>query len=86
MLAIVASAAHSVAVPGQGTWETTLHARDIAGRSLGSLSDREAVFYYDAALDITWLRDWNFSAGDGSSGLKKWADAVGWADNLIVGD
>ena len=41
--------AHSLGIPGQGTWETTLEGRDLDGNP--------ATFeaYYDTVLDITWL-------------------------------
>ena len=44
---------HAIGVTGQGTWETTLQARDLDG----NLSTAEA--YYDTDLDITWLADAN---------------------------
>ena len=50
------SAAHAVPVPGQGTWETTLQARDIDG-------DGTVDAWYDTALDLTWLADANAGAG-----------------------
>lgn len=42
------------AVPGQGTWETTLLPRDV---------DRDGTVdaYYDTELDITWLADGNLA-------------------------
>ena len=39
---------HAAAVPGQGTWETTLQARDIN-------HDGTVDAYYDTALDVSWL-------------------------------
>lgn len=79
-------------ISGQGTWETTLKARDIGGNPLASLSDASAVFYYDTALNITWLRNWNAGAGssfdNGSSttdGRMTWNNAVAWANALTVG-
>lgn len=45
------ASAHAVAVSGQGTWETTLQARDLDGDA----STIEA--YYDTILGITWLAD-----------------------------
>jgi hypothetical protein len=87
-LAPVATAAP---VSGQGSWETTLQARDIGGNPV-ALDAAGAVFYYDTALDITWLRNWNASAGssfdNGSSttdGRMTWSNAVAWANALTVG-
>lgn len=56
-------------VPGQGTWQATLQARDI---------DRDGVAdaYYDTELNITWLRDWN------ANGPMVWEDATRWANSL----
>jgi hypothetical protein len=62
---------HAAPVPGQGTWESTLHGRDIDGN--GSTDA-----YYDSALNVTWMADWN------SSGLIVFEDALAWAANLTV--
>lgn len=39
-------------IPGQGTWESTLQARDLTG-------DNVADAFYDSVLNITWLADAN---------------------------
>ena len=65
-------------VPGQGTWETTLKARDIQFNAV-TLDDPGAAFFYDQTLDITWLRNWNIK------GAMTWNQAVAWVDNLFVG-
>lgn len=57
-------------VSGQGTWESTLLARDLDG-NLGT-----AEAYYDTVLDITWLADANIA------GEMTWADAKTWAAGL----
>ena len=49
------SVANAAAISGQGTWESTLQARDLDG----NLSTAEA--YYDTALNITWLADANYA-------------------------
>ena len=41
-------------VSGQGTWETTLEARDLN-------DDGQADAYYDSELDVTWLADANLA-------------------------
>ena len=71
LTALPLSPAQAAAVPGQGTWETTLEARDINGDSVVDA-------YYDTALDITWLADWNVN------GLQNWDAAVAWAAGLNV--
>ena len=67
-----AAAAQALGVPGQGTWETTLQARDI---------DRDGVTdaFYDTALNITWLRNANIN------GPANWDSANTWASTLVVG-
>ena len=45
--------AQSAAVSGQGTWETTLQARDVDANGVVDA-------YYDTVLDITWLADANY--------------------------
>ena len=49
---ICAGTAQAVPVSGQGTWETTLQARDING-------DMIVDAYYDSTLNLTWLANWN---------------------------
>ena len=71
LTALSISSAQAAAVPGQGTWETTLQARDINGDSVVDA-------YYDTALDITWLADWNVN------GQKDWDTAKAWAAGLDV--
>lgn len=66
------TAVHAQAISGQGTWETTLQARDV-----GNTGTTNA--FYDTALGITWLRDANVN------GAMDWATANSWANNLTVG-
>jgi hypothetical protein len=68
-----------VPVSGQGTWETTLKGRDINGNATDA-SSSSAVFLYDTALNVTWLRDTK-AIGD----RMIWSDANNWANNLVVG-
>lgn len=91
---------HAAAVPGQGTWETTLQGRDLDGDAANGF---EA--YYDTVLDITWLADANYAAtsgytsasnggkapgseydsnGFGTDGSMGWDAAMTWATNLNV--
>lgn len=69
----------AVPISGQGTWETTLKGRDIHGHAV-ALNDAKAAFFYDASLDITWLRDWNANDGPAS-----WYYGTTWADELSIG-
>lgn len=84
--ASISPAAWAVGVPGQGTWETTLQARDADG-------DGTADGYYDTVLRITWLANANALAGtafdasefsSASDGRTDWANAVAWAAQLNV--
>jgi hypothetical protein len=52
---VISMPSNAALVYGQGTWETTLQARDMDGNT----STIEA--YYDTVLDITWLADANYS-------------------------
>lgn len=88
--------ASAVAVSGQGTWETTLQARDING-------DGKTDAYYDTSTNLTWLADANlvktsdykFSYPGGyypqpdydplPSGAISWNAALDWAYELNVG-
>jgi MYXO-CTERM domain-containing protein len=53
LMAFVIPQARASAIPGQGTWETTLKPRDLDG----NLATIEA--WYDTDLNITWLADTN---------------------------
>lgn len=70
--------AHAAGVSGQGTWETTLLGRDI-NRNAVAATDASAVYLYDTALNVTWLRDADVS------GAMDWDTATNWADNLNTG-
>lgn len=63
--------AHAVPVPGQGTWETVLHARDLNG-------DQQPDAWYDSSRDRTWLADAD------PLGLVTWWQARDWAATLVV--
>ncbi len=69
---IAASPAVASPVSGQGTWESTLQARDLDGDSVIDA-------FYDTALDVTWLANAN------ANGEMVWPDANTWAANLVVG-
>jgi len=58
--------AQAVPVSGQGTWETTLQARDLDGDFANG-----AEAYYDTSQNITWLADANYykTVGKSSTGL-----------------
>ena len=66
-------AAQAVPISGQGTWESTLQARDFDAHT----STIEG--YYDTLLDITWLA--NASAGSPS---MPWDAANAWAAGLNI--
>jgi hypothetical protein len=64
-------ASHAVGISGQGTWETTLQARDLDG----NLTTAEA--YYDTVLGITWLADAYYPRT-----AMHWGVSNAWAANL----
>lgn len=76
----LASSFGAVADPvfGQGNWETTLQGRDIGGNAVDADS-AAAVYLYDSALNITWLRNGNLT------GELSWATASQWANDLVTG-
>jgi hypothetical protein len=53
-LALATLPADAGPVPGQGTWQTTLHARDLDGNGTADAD-------YDSSLNVTWLRDWSLA-------------------------
>jgi hypothetical protein len=78
VLALAASALHAAPVAGQGSWETTLHARDVDG-------DGSVDAYYDSTLDISWLAHANYAAVNSfgapihtADGLASHAQGLGW--------
>jgi len=83
---IVPNVAAAASILSQGTWATTLQARNLEGDPYG-VPDA----YYDTALNITWLA--NASAAVGSAydtyspgtGEMTWSDANAWAASLNIG-
>jgi hypothetical protein len=82
--AIAAGAALAGPVPGQGTWESTLFARDIDGN--GTIDA-----WYDITRNVTWLADARAIAGssfdDGAintDGRVTYASAASWLAALDV--
>lgn len=65
--------AYAASLSGQGTWESTLQARDLDGNP----ATIEA--WYDTTLNITWLADAN-----ASQSTMNWAAANAWATSLSV--
>lgn len=80
LLLAASGAAQAVAISGQGTWETTLHGRDLDG----NLTTFEA--YYDTVLNITWLAGANYAYISDyqtlNNGRMTWVDANAWAASL----
>jgi hypothetical protein len=83
-LFVVVSSASTIApaasVSGQGTWETTLQARDFDGNTA------TAEGYYDTVLNITWLTNVAYAQTSGYTtyGVMNWYDATTWAANLDI--
>jgi len=83
----LAPQAQAAGVAGQGTWETSLQARDLDGNVANG-----AEAYYDSALNITWLAD-AFQAQTsgyqphpvyGPGNPLVWSLALEWADQLVL--
>lgn len=70
-LLVAGTASAGTGISGQGTWETTLLARDLD-------SDGKVDAYYDTVLDISWLADADVI------GSVSFAVATEWASNLNV--
>lgn len=82
--------AQAASVAAQGSWQSTLKARDLNG-------DKIIDAYYDIELNVTWLKDWNFGAGSAydtpygfgstpaTDGLMIWTDAFSWTESLSIG-
>ncbi|MDC8771733.1 PEP-CTERM sorting domain-containing protein [Roseateles albus] len=68
-----AASSHAAGVPGQGTWETTLQARDLDGNTANG---PEA--FYDTDLNVTWLRA-------GSTDRMGLLEAKTWAEQPRFG-
>lgn len=80
-------AAQAAAISGQGTWETTLQARDLDG-----IVANGPEAYYDTALNLTWLADANYaytsgfvSRFHGPGGNMVFGEALQWAGGLDIG-
>jgi hypothetical protein len=73
--------AYGAGVSGQGTWETTLQARDLDG----NLSNGPEAFF-DTVLNVTWLADANYAKTSGydDDGLMTWAAAQNWVAQLNI--
>lgn len=71
-LLLCGTTAQAAPVSGQGTWQTTLQARDLN-------NDGVTDAFYDTELNVTWLRN-----ADGN-GRMTWDAAKTWASNLVVG-
>ncbi len=60
--------------PGVGTWETTLHARDLDNNG-------KTDAFYDSELNITWLADWGWNSRTPLS----WPEARSWVEQFSFG-
>lgn len=89
---LIIDAVQAAPVSGQGTWETTLKARDVNGKAV-ALGDSRAAFFFDSALNVTWLADMNSARGTAfdqslqvgatdSIGAMTWEGANAWVNSL----
>jgi hypothetical protein len=77
-LAACTFATQSAPIAGQGTWQTTLLARDLSGNAV-ALNSASAAFFYDSTMNVTWLANMNLN------GTMNWAVANAWANGLTTG-
>jgi len=67
-------------IAGQGSWQTSLQARDWSGNGVG------VDAYYDPFLNLTWLADvdWARTSGFDTDGLMTWSRANAWVRDLTL--
>jgi PEP-CTERM motif len=75
---LAAGLAQAAGIPGQGSWQTTLQARNLQGQAV-ALDSAQAAFFYDSVLDVTWLRQAS------SPQPQSWTQALAWAGGLQIG-
>lgn len=73
VMAVLVSSTHAAPISGQGTWETTLQARDLN-------NDGTADAFFDTTLNITWRRNANVNGG-----TSDWGTANDWANGYNFG-
>lgn len=69
LLAALAMAAHADGVPGQGTWQSVLQARDLNG-------DGTVDAFYDSSRNLSWAADAD------PIGATDWAQSHAWITSL----
>jgi hypothetical protein len=76
-LLLITASTQAAGIIGQGTWETTLLARDVN-------SDSIIDAYYDTTLDITWLADAGYAQTSGydDDNRMTWDEAQIWIGTL----
>jgi hypothetical protein len=76
-LLLITASVQAAGISGQGTWETTLLARDVN-------SDSIIDAYYDTILDITWLADAGYAQTSGydDDNRMTWDEAQIWIGTL----
>lgn len=85
-LATSLGSAQAQSVPGQGTWTSTLLARDLDGNFANG-----AEAYYDTVLNITWMANANLGVGsifdteEDGNGAMNWASAIDFLDSRTDG-
>jgi hypothetical protein len=77
---IMSATVSAAPVSGQGTWETTLQARDLDGNAV------TVEGYYDTVLDITWLAEANYAQTSGrtTNGYLNLQDSQTWVAGLNI--
>ncbi len=78
-LAIMVSSLGLVATANAALWGRDIQLNAVA------VDNAAAVYLYDDTLNVTWLRDANGNAANGTGGFMNWATANNWAQNLVTG-
>lgn len=87
LLALACVGAQAAPVSGQGTWESTLQARDLDGNA-----DNGPEAWFDTALNVTWVANANLagvsgfvSRFHGPGGNMVFGEGLQWTGSLAVG-
>jgi hypothetical protein len=75
---VSASSLAAAPIEQQGSWATTLHARNLQGQAV-ALDNPSAVFLFDSTLNLTWLRQ------APQLNALTFGQAQTWVDALQVG-
>ena len=73
LISTFGSSLYAVPIAGQGTWESTLQARDLNGDGITN-------GFYDTTLNVTWASNADIN------GRMTWDTAMAWAGGFSIGN